>query len=97
MDVSILTNLATKYKALLLDNPEVFILVFALGCGVAWFIVRTHVENAKSEIAVLERHVAMNREHAEHYKARLDALELQQLRTYTPAGFEENKPDDKGH
>jgi hypothetical protein len=75
VDVSILTDLATKYKAVLLEYPEVFILVFALGCAVTWFVVQTRVGNAKAqvdskkaEIEVIERHVAF-------YKARVETLE----------------------
>jgi len=97
VDVSIFTDLVTKYKALLLDNPEAFILVFASGCIATWFIIHARVGNAqaevkskKAEIEALERHMALHRDRAEHYKARIDALELQQLRTSTPPGFEKS-------
>jgi len=90
--VSILRDLAVKYKILLLGNPEVFILVFALGWAIAWFIVRARVGNAQAEIKstqaeirLLERHIALQ---AEHYKGRIEALEMQRLKTYTPPHFE---------
>jgi hypothetical protein len=92
VNVHILTDLATKYKAVLLESPEVFVLVFALGCTVVWFMVHTRVGNAKSRVEVLEERLTFQKERAEHFKARLEALELQNLKTSTPPKFEREDP-----
>jgi hypothetical protein len=81
VNVEILTNLVTKYKAVLLANPEVFIIVFFIAWTLAWvlggIIYRGRIETANDR-AVFQK------ERAEHFRERAEAADKQLLRTFTP-------------
>lgn len=89
MDVNVLTNLVTKYKAVLLANPEVFMLVFFVGCTLTWALVGM-VYRARIDMA--NDRAAFQKERAEHFRERAEAADKQFLRTFTPPNL-----DDKDH
>jgi len=90
VDVKLFTDLVTKYKTLLLDSPEVFILVFLLGWTLAWLLARLIYQG---RIETASSRVEFHKERVEHFKQRVDAAELQLLRTFTPSKLQKDDSD----
>lgn len=86
MDVHLLTELVTKYKAILLADLEVFILVFFLGMTAAWMFAR---QIYRGRIDTANSRADFQKERAEHFRQRAEAADVQLLRTFTPPKLEE--------
>lgn len=84
MDLTSILGKLANYKNLVFDNLEAFILVFLLGWVLAWLFSRGRIETANSR-------AEFQKERAEHYRDRLDALDKQQLKTSTPPSLEKRE------